>query len=120
MSVSQIRFLTDEDFDNHVLRGIRRWLPDLEIVRVQDIGLSNVADPIILEWADQYGYVLLTHDFSTMPGHVNNRFQANQTIAGVIDVPQTMAIGQAIDEIVMIAVCMSTEECVNRILYLPL
>ena len=55
-----------------------------------------------------------------MPGHVNDRFQVNQSIAGVIEVPQTMAMGRAIEEIVMIAVSMSSEECVNRVLYLPL
>jgi hypothetical protein len=117
---SPLRFLTDEDFDNQVLRGIRRQLPDLEIVRVQDVGLSGVEDPIILEWAYRYGYVLLTHDFSTMPGHVNDRFRANQSIAGVIEVPQTVAIGWAIEEIVLIAVCMLPDECVNQVLYLPL
>ena len=120
MLTSPLKFLTDEDFDNHVLRGVRRRLPDLEIVRVQDVGLSGVADPIILEWADQQGYVLLTHDFSTMPSHVHDRFQANQSIAGVVEVPQAMAIGQTIEEIVMIAVCMTPEECVNQVLYLPL
>jgi hypothetical protein len=40
MSVS-LRFLADEDFDNDILRGMLRRLPNLDIVRAQDVGLSG-------------------------------------------------------------------------------
>jgi len=47
-----VKFLTDEDFDNRILRGLLRRLPDLDIVRVQDTEVANKADPDVLEWAD--------------------------------------------------------------------
>jgi hypothetical protein len=50
MSVS-LRFLTDEDFDNDILRGMLRRLPNLAIVRAQDVGLPGPLDPRVLEWA---------------------------------------------------------------------
>jgi hypothetical protein len=31
-----IKFAIDEDFNNHILRGVLRRLPRLDIVRVQD------------------------------------------------------------------------------------
>jgi len=34
-----ISFLADEDFDGRIVRGIERRLPNLDIVRVQDVGL---------------------------------------------------------------------------------
>ena len=37
--MSQFRFVTDEDFDNRILRGLLRRLPELEIVRIQDVNL---------------------------------------------------------------------------------
>ena len=34
-----VRFVIDEDFDNDILRGVLRRLPNLDIVRAQDVGL---------------------------------------------------------------------------------
>jgi predicted nuclease of predicted toxin-antitoxin system len=45
----------------------------LEIVRVQDVGLSGKDDPSILEWADQEGRVLLTHDVATITRYAYDR-----------------------------------------------
>jgi hypothetical protein len=45
-----LRFLIDEDFDNDILRGVLRRRPTVDIVRVQDVGLSGAADPAVLEW----------------------------------------------------------------------
>jgi hypothetical protein len=45
----RLRFLTDEDFDNDIARGLLQRLADLDLVRVQDVGLGGVADPEILE-----------------------------------------------------------------------
>ena len=61
-----IRFLTDEDFDNDILRGVVLRLPELDIVRVQDVGLLGKNDPAVLEWAAREGRILLTHDVRTL------------------------------------------------------
>ena len=39
----------DENFDNDIVRGLLRRRPDIDVVRVQDVGLSGASDPIILE-----------------------------------------------------------------------
>lgn len=39
-----IRLLTDEDLDNRIYRGIKLRLPDLDIVRVQDVGLRTATE----------------------------------------------------------------------------
>ncbi|WP_347242249.1 DUF5615 family PIN-like protein [Nostoc sp. FACHB-892] len=59
-----LKLLADENFDNTVVRGLFRRSPEIDIVRVQDIGLSNKDDPTILDWAAQEGRILLTHDVS--------------------------------------------------------
>ncbi len=46
-----VRFLADENFNNAILRGLLRRKPDIDIVRVQDVGLSGASDPEILAWA---------------------------------------------------------------------
>jgi len=61
-----VRFLTDENFNGSILRGILRRIPDLDIVRVQDVGLRHADDPTILEWAAAERRILLTHDVATL------------------------------------------------------
>lgn len=48
-----LRFLADENFNNDILRGVLRRTPDVDILRVQDVGLSGRPDPEILAWAAQ-------------------------------------------------------------------
>lgn len=43
------RFLADENFNNQIVRGVLRQSPDVDIVRAQDVGLSGVDDPTLLE-----------------------------------------------------------------------
>jgi hypothetical protein len=41
--------IADENFNNAIVRGLLRLKPNLDIVRVQDVGLSGADDPTILE-----------------------------------------------------------------------
>ncbi len=43
-------FLSDEDFNRRIARGLRRRLPRLDIVRVQNVGLITRPDTEVLEW----------------------------------------------------------------------
>lgn len=45
-----LKLLGDENFDNTVVRGIFRRSSEIDILRVQDVGLSGKDDPTILEW----------------------------------------------------------------------
>ena len=38
----------------------------VDIVRIQDVGLSGADDPTVLEWTAEEGRVLLTHDVKTI------------------------------------------------------
>ena len=115
-----IRFLTDEDFNIHILAGVRRRLPDLDIVRVQDSGLRSFRDPLILQFAAAEGRVVLSHDVSTMATHATARVLAGKPMSGLFLIRQYFPIGRAIDEIVMIAVCSRDDEWNGAIEYLPL
>jgi hypothetical protein len=36
-----LRLAADENFNADIIRGLRRRLPELDVVRVQDVGLSG-------------------------------------------------------------------------------
>lgn len=115
-----ILFAADEDLDNDSLRALRRREPNIDIVRVQDVGLSGCDDPTVLEWAASVARVLLTHDVSTMTRHALNRFRANLAMPGIIAIPQGIAIGSVLDDLLLIATCSDPQDLSGRILYLPL
>jgi predicted nuclease of predicted toxin-antitoxin system len=64
--VTLVSFVADENFNNNILRGLLLRRPNLDIVRVQDVGLSGVDDPDILQWAAEAGRIIVTHDAETM------------------------------------------------------
>jgi len=70
--------VSDENFNNDIVRGLLRRNPDLDIVRVQDVGLRGEDDPTILEWAAHEGRVLLTHDAATMAHFAYERVKAGK------------------------------------------
>ena len=115
-----IRFVIDEDFDNRILRGLLRYKPDLDIIRIQDTHLAGRTDPEILEWAFQESRILLTHDVSTMTKHAYERMRTGRAMAGIIEVPQSLSIGKAIEDILTIATVSTVKEFENQIQYLPL
>jgi hypothetical protein len=77
-------------------------------------------DPTVLEWAAQMGRVLLTHDVATITHYAYERVRAGQPMPGVFEVSRTVALAQAIDDIILIAECSIEGEWDNQVRYLPL
>lgn len=87
------RFLADENFNNQIVRGVLRQSSDVDIVRVQDVGLSGVDDPIVLEWAAQEERIVLTHDVATMITFAYERIQAGLLMPGLFEVSRRVPVG---------------------------
>lgn len=115
-----MRFATDADFDNDILRGLLRRNSALDIVRVQDVGLRTADDPTILEWAANEGRVLLTHDVNTMTAHAYARLERGLGMPGIFVVPHDVAMGQIIEDLLLIAECSLEGDYEGQVLYLPL
>ena len=118
--MSLFRFLTDENFESAIFRGLVRRNPQLDILCVQDYGLSTTDDPIILEWAAQNNRIVLTHDLRTMPNFAYDRIAQNLPMPGVIVMRPDIRIGTAIDDLLMILECSMPDEFQNIVLRLPL
>jgi uncharacterized protein DUF5615 len=114
-----LRFLADENFDNRILAGLRRRRPTVDILRVQDAGLTGAEDPVVLAWAAEDGRVLLTHDAATIPEHAYERVMAGAVMPGVIEVPFQMPIGDAIEELLLIVDASRPGDLENQVIYLP-
>ncbi len=112
--------VADENFNNDVLRGVSRRNPDVDIVRVQDAGLSGADDPAVLEWTAREGRVLLTHDVTTMTRYAYDRVRAGETMPGVFEVSRNVPVGVAIEEVLLLAELSLEGEWEGQVRYLPL
>ncbi|MCL5995122.1 MAG: DUF5615 family PIN-like protein [Chloroflexi bacterium] len=115
-----LRLVIDENFHGAIVRGLLLRRPDLDLVRIQDVGLSGLDDRQILEWAASEGRVLLTHDVSTMTKYAFERVNAGQAMPGVIEVSTDVPIGRAIEDLLLIVECSIEGEYEGQVRYLPL
>jgi len=59
--------LADEDVDGRAVK-IARDQFGIDIIRAIDVGLMSVDDPIVCNFAQDRGYVLITGNFQDYPG----------------------------------------------------
>jgi len=115
-----LRWLADENFNNDIVRGLRRRNQNIDIIRAQDIGLSGVSDELLLEWAAEQKRVLLTHDVSTITAIAYRRLMKGQPIPGVFEVSRSLSIRSAIEDILLLTECSVPGEWEGQVRYLPL
>jgi predicted nuclease of predicted toxin-antitoxin system len=114
-----IKLATDENFHGAILRGLLRRMPDLDVVRVQDVGLAQTPDPVILAWAAGEQRVHLTHDRDTMSGFAYDRVRTGEPMAGVFVVSDYLPTGLAIDQLLLAIQCLSDADCKDQVHYFP-
>jgi hypothetical protein len=115
-----LRLLADENFNGAIVRGLLLRRSALDLVRVQDVGLSGASDPDILAWAGTNDRIVLTHDYRTMPDDATDRINAGQPMPGLFVVNDDLPIRQAIDELLLTEDCSEHAEWANQILRFPL
>ena len=115
-----ILLLADQNFNEHIVDGLTRRLPNVDIVLVRNVELSEAVDPDVLDWAASQGRVLLTHDRTTVPAFARARVESASNMPGVFLVSDEMPVGQAIDELLIAIQCLSEEECEGTIRFFPL
>ncbi len=115
-----LRLLSDENFNGDIVRGLLLRRPDLNLLRVQDIGLSEADDPAILEWAAANNRIVLTHDRATMPDFAYARVVAGLPMPGVFVCDDRMPVRQVIEELLLIEDGSEQVEWAGLVVYLPL
>jgi hypothetical protein len=112
--------VADENFNNDIVRGLLRKNPNLDIVRVQDVGLRGADDPAILEWAAAEDRVVMTHDAATMAYYTYERVKAGLSMPGVIEVADDLPIGRVVKDLLLLAEYSEQREWEGQVIYLPL
>jgi len=108
--------------DEHVSRaitvGLRRR--GLDVLTAQEDGRSSAPDEVILDRASELGRVLFSQDDALLV-EANRRQKTSLPFSGVIYGHQLhLTIGEAIDDLEIIAKATTAEELTNQVLFLPL
>jgi hypothetical protein len=116
-----LRLATDADVHGEIIRGLHRREAGIDLIRVQEALPEGTADTDILAWAAAENRVLITNDRNTMVGFACQRVEASEPMPGVVVTTSAQSIGSAIDDILLIAACMSeTEIQAQVVVFLPL
>lgn len=113
-------FLADENFNNEILRTLKRHYPHVDVLRIQDCGLRGTDDPTILAFAAQEGRLLLSHDAKTLPSFAYDRVARGLSMPGVCLLRRDELILPAAEEIAMLEACSVPGEWEGQVIFLPL
>lgn len=111
--------LADENFNHHILRGLRRRYSDLDCIAVQNTEMAGAPDSAILEWAARHQRILLSHDFNTMLNFAYERIAAGAPMSGLIAISDRLPIGNVIASLGMLIECSNQEDFQDFVLHLP-
>ncbi len=121
----KVKYLIDADLPRALFHGLVRQLPDLDVRRVQQVGLSSAADPEILAFGSLEGRITISRDKSTMFAFAAERVKYSEPMPGLLLVRPNFArrqgcgLGEVIDELVLIADCSDAEEWMGVIQFIP-
>ena len=77
-------------------------------------------DPAVLALAAKEQRVLVSHDAGTMAAHFQAFRRVGKESAGVFLISQSLDVGTAIDELLLIWLASEAQEWKNRLEWLPL
>lgn len=76
--MSRIALIADENLHGVIVNALRRRIPGVDLVRVQDLDLLGADDSTLLAAAASVRRILVTHDRNTIP-----RFAYERVVAGL-------------------------------------
>jgi len=114
----KVLYQADNDLRKAIVRGAVRREPQTNFRSAQGARLDRVPDPEVLAIAADEGRILVSHDFQTVPSHFR-QFTRGRRSPGVLLVRQDLAVGEAIETLLLIWEASEADEWVNRLCLVP-
>jgi hypothetical protein len=116
-----VKWLADECFDNDIVRGLLRRSPDFDLIRAQYVSeIATRDDATLLAWATTNMRVVLTHDLATTVPALLIQERGASRCAPVVLVPDSLPVGQVIEEVLLLDRCSQESDWVAGVIFLPL
>lgn len=116
-----LRYLLDENLKPAYKAQIVRREHSIVVRAVGELDAppKGTPDPSILKWCEAHGYVLVTNNRKSMPGHLAEHLQAGGHMPGIFVLNPDMAMGDAIEILILFALASIEGEHLDRLVFLP-
>jgi hypothetical protein len=116
------RYLLDENLARQWRIQLLRRLPSLTVWMVGDPSTPGwgTLDPEILLWCEAHEFILVTNNRRSMPRHLAEHLAAGRGVPGILVLRKNAAMGQVIEDLVLIAEVAEDADYQNVISYVPL
>lgn len=115
-----LRIVTDNDFRESILLRLFARNPDIDLVRVREVGMTDASDAEILEWAAIQGRIVATHDVGTMIATAYSRVSQGLAMPRVLAVHQTAARSLVVEDLSIAVECWEAEDMRDTVRFIPL
>ncbi len=110
--------LIDEDVHGPLAKALRRVVPPLDVMTVQEAGLREALDAVVLEKAAAMGRIVVSQDIATMPSAAAVRMEAGAGMPGLILLPRRFRIQEALRRFAEVADDYSRDDWEHRVVHL--
>jgi hypothetical protein len=117
-----LRYLLDEHVDPTYRTQLLRHAPELIVWRIGAPGAPprGTPDPAILEWCETNGFVLITNNRASIPGHLAEHLARGRHVPGIIMLNPNLSMGEMIAELALIGLIAEEQTYQDLLVYLPL
>lgn len=117
-----IRYLLDENLGRQWRIQLLSRLSGLTVWIVGDPSAPGLGtlDPDILIWCEARRFILVTNNRRSMPRHLADHLAAGRRIPGILVLRKNAAMGQVIEDLILIAEVAREDDYQNVISYIPL
>ncbi len=114
-----MKFLTDENVEAPITRGLLRRRPDLDVLTVREAGLAGRSDQEVLAWASREGRVVVSRDRATMAKEAARRIEEGERMPGLLLVRRGSRVREVIQAIELLLDVAKEGEMEGVIEYTP-
>lgn len=116
-----LKYLLDENVDPSYKIQLTRRNPDIcmWVIGEPNTPSRGTLDPEILLWCEEYDFILVTNNRTSMPVHLADRIAEGHHIPGIFVLSTKLSMGQNIDELIFLAEASFEKEFQDKIIHLP-
>jgi hypothetical protein len=114
-----MKLLTDEHIPPALTRGVKRALPEVDLLELRHTGLLGTPDPQVLAYAAGEERILITRDVRTVPNYAFERIQRGEVMPGVFIWRRGASLGPVLEDLLLILQVSDGSEWVDQVIYLP-